>query len=73
MYLSALVFSLLKFEWAGKIARIAIGCTLVLPILTWLYIWLIGKIFHKKTIADFDLFGNPTDHGPAISMDKKEE
>lgn len=69
MYLAALVFSLLKFEWAGNVARIAIGCTVVLPLLTWVYIWLSGYIFHKHTIADLDLMGNPTNHDPVITAD----
>ncbi len=69
LYVATLVFSLLKFEWAGKLARISIGFTILLPILIWAYIWMIGKVFHKHTIADFDLMGQPTDHGPAIQVD----
>lgn len=56
MYLSTLVFSLLKFEWAGKMFRVSLGMTLVLPVMAWLYIWMIGKLRHKDTIADFKFF-----------------
>ena len=56
VYLAALVLSLIKAPWAHELVKIAIGCTLVLPILTWIYIWMIGKLTHKKTIADFNFF-----------------
>ena len=69
LYVATLVFSLLKFEWAGKLARISIGFTILLPVLIWAYIWMIGKVFHKHTIADFDLMGQTTDHSPAIQVD----
>ena len=72
LYVAALVLALLKYEWAGKLARIAIGFTILLPCLIWVYIWMIGKVFHKHPIADVDLMGQPTDHGPAIRVDATE-
>ena len=55
LVISALVFNCLTYEWAKTAGRIALGCVLVLPLLTWLYIWLIGTLTHKHTIASFDL------------------
>ena len=69
LYLSALILSLLKPEWAKTAGRAALGCTIIIPCLIWAYIWMYGKIFHKSTIADVNLFGNPTDHSPAITAD----
>lgn len=62
IYIVALIASFFSSEAGKTIARIAIGCTLVLPLLTWAYIWMIGKLTHRHTIADFDLLGIPTNH-----------
>ena len=56
LYLATLVFAIIKADWAKVCLRIGLGCTLVLPILTWVYIWMIGKLTKKKTIADFNFF-----------------
>lgn len=56
LYLSTFVLALIKGDWAKALLRVGLGCTLVLPILTWVYIWIIGKLKHKDTIADFKFF-----------------
>lgn len=73
LYLSTLVLALLKYSWAKDMFKIALGCTLVLPILAWLYIWLIGKVTHKHTIADFDIGGKPTQHPAAMELNETED
>ena len=72
MYISTLVFALLKFDWAGKMFRISMGCTLVLPLLAWAYIWMIGKLTHRATIADLNIGGQPTNHdGIVVNTEDK--
>lgn len=56
VYIITLVAALLKTPWANTMFRISLGCTLVLPILTWIYIWMIGELTHKDTIASFHFF-----------------
>lgn len=56
LYVATLVLSLLKAPVYKNLFKIALGATLVLPILTWVYIWMIGKLTKKKTIADFHFF-----------------
>lgn len=56
MYLFTLILSLLKAPWAKTLFRVSLGCTLVLPLLAWIYIWMYGKLTHKDTIADFHFF-----------------
>lgn len=74
VYLTALVASFFSSEVGKNIAKIAIGFTLVLPPLTWAYIWMIGKITHKHTIADFDILGIPTNHdGEIINISPEEK
>lgn len=56
LYLATVVLMFIQSEWAHKLLRVALGCTIGLPCLTWFYIWMIGKMSHKETIADFHLF-----------------
>ena len=73
VYLLSLVASFISTETGKLVAKIAFGCTFVLPLLTWFYIWMAGHIFHKHTIADFDFFGIPTEHGNIMSVEKEEK
>lgn len=56
MYVASLVFSLLKFDCAKTMVKISLAATIVLPCLAWCYIWMVGKLKHKETIADFNFF-----------------
>ena len=56
MYIASLVFSLLKFDWAKTLVKVSLAATIVLPCLAWCYIWMVGKLKHKETIADFNFF-----------------
>lgn len=56
LYLVTLVCTFIKTDAARTLLRISLGCTLVLPILTWVYIWMVGKLTRKDTIADFHFF-----------------
>ena len=56
LYLATFVLSLINAPWASKMLKVSLGSTLVLPILAWIYIWMIGKLTHKETIADFNFF-----------------
>ena len=60
--IAALVLNLMPYTWAKTAGRIALGFVLVIPILTWVYIWMVGNLTRKHTIADFDFGGTPTDH-----------
>lgn len=62
VYIAALIFNILDLSWARTVGRLALISTFVLPALTWVYIWMVGIIFHKHTIADFDFGGVPTNH-----------
>lgn len=68
LYLATLIFNLINASWAKAFGRATLMLTLILPILAWGYIWMIGVIFHKHTIADLDLGGIPTDHS-GVSID----
>ena len=69
LFLSVAIFSIVKTDWAEKVAKGLIGVSLVLPLLIWVNLWLFGKVFHKHTIADFDFGGVPTPHDPIMTID----
>lgn len=56
MYLFTVVLLFIKAPWAKDFLKASVGLTIVLPILAWVYIWLVGKLIHRHTIADFDFF-----------------
>lgn len=56
LYIANLILALINTDAARKMLRATLGLTLGLPILAWIYIWMIGKLTHKKTIADFHFF-----------------
>ena len=58
LYISTAVLAFIRTPFAKQMFKITLGATLVLPILTWVYIWLIGRLTHKRTIADFRFFEN---------------
>lgn len=71
LYLCVLVLTFINSEASRNVLKIALGATFVLPLLAWVYIWLIGHLIHKHTIADFDMFGIPTEHKGTITIDKE--
>lgn len=52
VYLITFVLAFLDFPGSERLFRIGIGATILVPILVWFYIWIYGKLTHKKTIAD---------------------
>ncbi len=51
LYLVTLILALCRFEGASSLFMGALACTVVVPILIWIYIWLYGLLTRKKTIA----------------------
>ncbi|MBR6309020.1 MAG: HAD family phosphatase [Lachnospiraceae bacterium] len=58
LFVAMLVLSFFKTPLAKTLFKVTLGAALILPILTWIYIWLIGKLTRKRTIADFKWFEN---------------
>lgn len=52
------------------------GCalaTLIIPILTWIYIWMYGKLTGKETMADLHLLEDPKDKDAAADETKNQK
>ena len=56
LYLVNLILAFINTDAARRMLRATLGLTIGLPILAWIYIWIIGKLTHKDTIADFHFF-----------------
>lgn len=62
LYLVTLFAAIFDTSAAKNLFWICLFGTFVIPLLTWVYIWMYGKLAQKHTIADFDLGGEPTDN-----------
>lgn len=51
LYLVTFILALCRFDGASSLFMGALACTVVVPILIWIYIWLYGLLTRKKTIA----------------------
>lgn len=52
LYVATLVVSLLDFPGSDRLFAACLVATVGLPILLWIYIWAIGRLTDKKTMAD---------------------
>ncbi len=57
LYLSTLLAALFDATASGVLFRLSLIGTFTIPLLTWVYIWMYGKLAKKHTIADFELPG----------------
>ena len=58
MYIVTLIAAIADSSASGRLFRICLYATVVIPILIWVYTWMYGKLTQKHTFADFDLGGN---------------
>lgn len=54
LYVVTLICAIFDFDGKGKLFSVCLYATIVIPLVTWGYIWIYGKLTNKKTIADFD-------------------
>ena len=57
MYLLTLIAALFDNANTMFLFRASLIATFTIPLLTWVYIWMYGKLTQKHTMADFDLGG----------------
>ncbi len=55
VYIIALIAALLDKTSSGQWFQFAMVATLIIPVVTWVYIWLYGALTGKETIADLHL------------------
>lgn len=54
MYIGALVAAVIDKSASGRLFRVCLYATAIIPILIWIYTWMYGKLTQKHTFADFD-------------------
>ena len=55
MYLITLLVAIFDVSASGFWFRMCLVCTLAVPLLAWIFIWIYGQVTKKKTIADLHL------------------
>ncbi len=55
MYLITLLVAIFDVSASGFWFRMCLVCTLAIPLLAWIFIWIYGQVTKKKTIADLHL------------------
>ncbi len=55
MYAITLIVAIFDKSTSGKLFLFCAVCTVAVPLLAWIFIWLYGQYSGKKTIADLNL------------------
>ncbi|MCH5269134.1 MAG: hypothetical protein J1E83_00130 [Lachnospiraceae bacterium] len=73
LYLVTLLAAVFDTTVAGSLFRICLICTVALPLLTWIFIWIYGQTTGKSTIADVHLLEDPKDYGKQNKQDEPQD
>ncbi len=52
MYIVTLVVAIVDTSASGKYFAMCMACTLIIPIIVWIYSWMYGRYSGKKVIGD---------------------
>ena len=66
LYLVTLLVAIFDRSSSGSWLMLCLIGTVVIPLLTWIYVWMYGMLTQKHTIASFDL-------GKGLQEDDKEQ
>ena len=69
LYVVTLLAAVFDTSAAGSLFRICLICTVAVPLLTWVFIWLYGRTTGKDTIAELHLLEDPEDYGKQNRQD----
>lgn len=59
LYILTLVVAILDPSASGRWFGACLVCTVAVPLLAWIFIWIYGETTGKKTIADLHLMQTP--------------
>lgn len=62
LYLITLISAVLAFPGWQQLFSGCLICTVAVPILLWIFIWIYGQFEQKHTIASFDIGQTGADH-----------
>ena len=55
MYVVTLIAAILDAPGSGRLFRLCLGLTAIVPIFTWICIWAVGRLTGRHTIASVDV------------------
>ena len=58
MYVVTLISALIGTPGAAKLFRFSLGMTIAVPIFLWIFIWCVGKLTGKDSMASLDLLNS---------------
>ena len=62
MYVVTLVAACMGSDSKGRLFRLCLGMTIAVPIFLWIFIWCVGVLTRKGSMADMDLLdSNPVE------------
>lgn len=73
LYVLTLIAAVFDTTAAGSLFRICLICTVAIPLLAWVFIWLYGQTTGKSTIADVHLLENPEDYEKKNKQDVQKD
>lgn len=72
LYVVTLVLALINSPATNSLFTVALVCTIVIPVMCWIFIWVYGQMTGKKTIADLNLMQDKEQAEPGkINGDEK--
>lgn len=73
LYIVTLIVAVVDTSASGKLFQLCMVCTIVVPVLAWIFIWIYGQMTGKKTIADLHLMQGPEEVSGEENDAAKEE
>ena len=62
LYVATLLTAIFDTTAAGSLFHVCLLCTVAVPLLAWIFIWIYGQTAGKDTIADLHLMEDPEDY-----------
>lgn len=60
MYVVTFISACIGSDASGRLFRLSLGMTIAIPIFLWIFIWCIGVLTHKGSMASMDILdSNP--------------
>ena len=61
LYVITLLVAIFDSTASGVLFKVCLVCTIMIPVLCWMFIWVYGRLSGKETIADLNLMQDPKD------------
>lgn len=73
LYVVTLFAAVFDTSASASLFRLCLVCTVVVPFMAWIFIWIYGQMTGKKTIADLNLMQDPNPQPSADEISGMQE